>query len=93
MFFAVIIFINTLPSADGTNWLKLAPASIGTGFANAHAILSLASSGGYLEKSRDLIELHDALGLVKIAGVAEAILGPIFLFPLLFTIQKRFRLA
>ena len=91
--FAVILFVNAWPSISSANLGKFVLASIGTGFANAHAFLFLAASGGYLEESRKLLASNDAWGLVKVVGVAEAILGPIFLFLLLLTLQKRFRLA
>ena len=95
MFFATILFTNALPSINGANWWGFVLASIGTGFSNAHAFLFLTASGGYLEESRNLLESNDAwfLFLIKAAGVIEAVLGPIFLFLLLLTIQKRFRLA
>ena len=81
------------PAISSADLGKFVLASIETGFANAHAFLFLTSSGGYLEESRSLLESNDAWGLVKGVGVAEAILGPIFLFLLLLTLQKRFRLA
>ncbi len=90
---AVILFVNAWPSVSRANLGKFVLASIGTGFANAHAFLFLAASGGYLEESRKLLASNDAWGLVKGIGVAEAILGPIFLFLVLLTLQKRFRLA
>ncbi len=90
---AVILFANAWPAISSANLGKFVLASIETGFANAHAFLFLTSSGGYLEESRNLLESNDAWGLVKGIGVAEAILGPIFLFLLLLTLQKRFRLA
>ena len=90
---AVILFANAWPAVSSANLGKLVLASIGTGFANAHAFLFLTTRGGYLEESRKLLESNDAWGLVKGIGVAEAILGPIFLFLLLLTLQKRFRLA
>ena len=90
---AVILFVNAWPSISSANLGKFVLASIGTGFANAHAFLFLAASGGYLEESRKLLASNDAWGLVKGIGVAEAILGPIFLFLVLLTLQKRFRLA
>ena len=91
--FAAILFANAWPSIGSANLGKFVLASIETGFANAHAFLFLTASGGYLEESRNLLESNDAWGLVKGVGVAEAILGPIFLFLLLLTLQKRFRLA
>ena len=90
---AVILFANAWPAVSSANLGKLVLASIGTGFANAHAFLFLTTRGGYLEESRKLLESNDAWGLVKGIGVAEAILGPIFLFLVLLTLQKRFRLA
>ena len=93
MLAAAILFANASSSISSVNWWKLVLASIETGFANAHAFLFLTASGGYLEESRNLLESNDAWGLVKVVGVAEAILGPVFLFLLLLTLQKRFRLA
>ena len=90
---AVILFANAWPAISSANLGKFVLASIGTGFANAHAFLFLTASGGYLEESRSLLESNDVWGLVKGVGVAEAILGPIFLFLVLLTLQKRFRLA
>lgn len=91
--FAAILFANAWPSIGSANLGKFVLASIETGFANAHAFRFLTASGGYLAESRNLLESNDAWGLVKGVGVAEAILGPIFLFLLLLTLQKRFRLA
>ena len=93
MLAAAILFANAYPKISSVNLWEFVWASIGIGFANAHAFLFLTASGGYLEECRKLLESNDAWGLVKVVGVAEAILGPILLFLLLLTLQKRFRLA
>ena len=93
VFFAVILFANAAPAISSANLGKFVLASIKISFANAHAFRFLTASGGYLAESRSLLESNDAWGLVKMAGVAEVILGPIFLFLVLLTLQKRFRLA
>ena len=91
--FAVILFANALPALDGVGVYKIALASIGTSFANAHAFLFLTAKGGYLEECLLLLKKNDEWGLVTGVGVAETILGPILLFLLLLTLRNRFRLA
>ena len=89
----VVLFANAGQAALGGDMLKLFVAALGTSFANAHAFLSLAGKGGYLESCRVLIEQHDHGGLLAMVGVTQAILGPVFLFLLLLTMRNRFRLA
>lgn len=89
----VILFLNAGQAAVGGATVELLFGAIGTSFANAHAFLSLAGKGGYLEGCRMLIEQHDHGGLLAPVGVAQAILGPVFLFLLLLTMRNRFRLA
>ena len=92
--FAVILFVNALPAfKDVVDLYKIALASIGTSFANAHAFLFLTAKGGYLEECLLLLKENDEWGLLTGVGVAETILGPIFLFLLLMTLRNRFRLA
>ncbi len=93
MLAAAILFANAYPKISSGNLWEFIWASIGTGFANAHAFLFLTASGGYLEEYRTLLANNDAQGWMQAVGVVEAILGPIFLFLLLLTLQRRFRLA
>ncbi len=62
-------------------------------FAYAHDFLGLAGEGGYLGSCRLLIEQNDQFGLVAVAGVLQAVLGPALLFILLLTLRNRFQLA
>ena len=91
--FAAILFANAVPALNGVGLCKIALASVGASFANAHAFLFLTARGGYLEESLRLLKENDEWGLVTGVGVAETILGPILLFLLLLTIRNRFRLA
>ena len=90
---SLILFANTGSGVVSTEWPKLALASLGTSFANAHVFLFLSTEGGYLEAERRLLELHDEGGGIAPLGTMEAILGPIFLFLVLLTLRNRFRLA
>lgn len=89
----LFLFANAGQAAIGSDSWKLIIAALGTAFANAHAFLSLAGKGGYLESCRVLIEQHDQGGFLTAIGVVQAILGPVFLFLLLLTVRNRFRLA
>lgn len=91
--FAVVLFANTYPTCAGLGYWAVAFAALGTGFANAHAFFGLATAGGYLEDGRKVLEQNNEWGLLAGVGVAEAVLGPIFLFLLLLTLRNRFRLA
>ena len=91
--FACVLFANAASAINEVDACKIALASIGTSFANAHAFLFLTSKGGYLEDSLRLLKENDQWGLITEVGVAETILGPIFLFLLLLTLRNRFRLA
>ena len=93
MAFAVVLIANAAPALDGVGLCKIALASIGASFSNAHAFLFLTAKGGYLEESLRLLNENDGWGLVTGVGVAETILGPILLFLLLLTLRNRFRLA
>ena len=93
MIFAVILFLNAMPASKGVGLCKIALASVGASFANAHAFLFLGAREGYLEESVRLLKEHDEWGLVTGVGVVETILGPILLFLLLLTLRNRFRLA
>lgn len=90
---SVLMYLNTLTAAFPADWLKLAKASLGTGFANAHAFLGLATGDGYLAGCREVLEKNNALGFLNAIGTIETFLGPIFLFLLLLTLRNRFRLA
>lgn len=91
--FAFVLFVNATSAINEVGLCKIALAAIGASFANAHAFLFLAAEGGYLEDSLGLLKVNDQWGLVTIVGVAETILGPMFLFLLLLTLRNRFRLA
>ena len=90
---SVLMYFNSFTAAVAADWLKLAKASLGTGFANAHAFLGLATDGGYLAGCREVLEENNALGFLNAIGTIETFLGPIFLFLLLLTLRNRFRLA
>ena len=91
--FSMVLFANACARSCSGSLGEIALASIGTSFANAHAFLFLAAEGGYLEGSVDLLRQNDGWGLVTEVGVAEAILGPIFLFLVLLALRNRFRLG
>ena len=89
----LVLFANAGQAAAGGYTLKVFIAALGTSFANAHAFLSLAGKGGYLESCRVLVDQHVHSGLLATVGVTQAILGPVLLFVLLLTMRNRFRLA
>lgn len=91
--FAILLFANSGSKAVTAGWWKMAQAALGIGFANGHAFLGLAKDGGYLESSRRLLACNDVWGILPVAGTAQAVLGPTFLFLLLLTLRNRFRLA
>ena len=63
-------------------------------FANANAILGLASEGGYLHDARlDLVNATEADSVFSAVGTVQAIFGPILLFLVLLTLRNRFRLG
>ena len=91
--FAIVLLVNTGAALFTIDWWKLAVAALGTGFANGHPFLGLATDGGYLAEGRQLLECNDGWGLLTMVGTVEAVLGPTFLFLLLLTLRNRFRLA
>lgn len=91
--FALVLFANTCPTCTRLGYWAVAFAALGTSFANAHAFFGLATSGGYLEDGRKLLEQNNEWGLLACVGASETVLGPIFLFLLLLTLRNRFRLA
>ena len=63
-------------------------------FANAHAILGLASEGGYLYGARrSLYAMSQADSVLNAIGVCQIVLGPVFLFLVLLTLRNRFRIG
>ncbi len=90
---ACVLFVSTGSAVFTSDWWKLALAALGTGFANAHAFLGLATDGGYLVKGRQLLESNAAWWMLAAVGSIEAVLRPTFLFFLLLTLRNRFRLA
>lgn len=68
--------------------------SVLVSFANAHAILGLASQHGYLNGVRDcLTPAVQPDWIMPTVGTIQAIIGPILLFLLLLTARNRFRLG
>lgn len=90
---AVVLFANAVPAMNCVCLYKIALASVGVSFANAHAFLFLTGGEGYLEESLRLLIENDEWGLVTGVGITESILGPILLFLVLLTLRNRFRLA
>lgn len=90
---SILLCLNAGTAAIAADWWKLAKAALGTGFANAHAFLGLASTGGYLESCKKVLLKNNEFGFLTVIGTAEVFLGPIFLFLLLLTLRNRFRLA
>ena len=90
---SVVLYLNAGVEAIKAESWKLAIAALGTGFANAHAFLGLATGEGYLAGCRKVLVKNDALGFLTSIGVIETFLGPVFLFLLLLTLRNRFRLA
>ena len=89
---AILIFCGISYSPEANRWWQFVQSSC-LSFANAHAFLGLASSGGYLHGTR--VGLYDVawsssyldtIGAFQVAG------GPIFLFLVLLTVRNRFRI-
>ena len=91
--FAIVLFANTGSQTTIRDYWQLGWAALGIAFANGHAFLGLAEDGGYLESSRRVLECNDVWGLLTIAGIVQAVLGPTLLFLVLLTLCNRFRLA
>ena len=63
-------------------------------FSNAHAILGLASTDGYLHGAREnLYKITQSDCFLNTVGAFQIILGPIFLFLVLLTLRNRFRIG
>ena len=90
---SLLLYLNTGTAAIATDWWKLAKAALGTGFANAHAFLGLATEEGYLAPCKQVLLKNNELGFLTAIGTTQAFLGPIFLFLFLLTLRNRFRLA
>ena len=90
---SIVLYLNAGSVAIKADYWKLAKAALGTGFANAHAFLGLASGEGYLAGCRKVLEENNTFGFLTAIGTIEAFFGPIFLFLLLLTLRNRFRLA
>lgn len=68
--------------------------SLVVSFANAHAIFSLGSHGGYLHGVRECLErVVQPEWMMSTVGTVQAVVGPILLFLLLLTVRNRFRLG
>ncbi len=90
---SIVLYLNAGTKAIKADCWYLAKAALGTGFANAHAFLGLATGEGYLAGCREALEKNNAFGFLAAIGTIEAFFGPIFLFLLLLTLRNRFRLA
>ena len=90
---SLVLYFNAGIDVIKMDHWKLVKAALGTGFANAHAFLGLATGEGYLASCSQFMSKNNVLGFLTIIGTIEAFLGPIFLFLLLLTLRNRFRLA
>lgn len=90
---SIVLYLNAGTKAIKADCWDLAKAALGTGFANAHAFLGLATGEGYLAGCREVMEKNNTFGFLAAIGTIEAFFGPIFLFLLLLTLRNRFRLA
>ena len=90
---SIVLYMNAGSVVAKADYWKLAKAALGTGFANAHAFLGLASGEGYLAGCREVLEENNTFGFLTAIGTIEAFFGPVFLFLLLLTLRNRFRLA
>lgn len=92
--FAIVLALAIYPASDGWKiWQVMWDGAL-VSFANAHAILGLASEGGYLHSARK--NLYDAACVhfvLDAVGTLQAVLGPIFLFLVLLTMRNRFRIG
>lgn len=88
------IIAGALLLTIATNCPLMAWNSLLVSFANAHAILGLASDGGHLEEVRKVLNCASKADWVFSAvGTFQAIVGPILLFLVLLTLRNRFRLG
>lgn len=82
------------PQATPEHLFQVVLDALFLSFANSHAFLRLASSGGWLHDSRDaILNACAADGLFNYFGLAQAVIGPILLFLVLLTLRNRFRLG
>ena len=93
---ALILIVATLgvPAGIDISCWHIVRESFLLSFANAHAILGLASEGGYLHEARSTV--GDAVNFswaFWIVGTVQTVLGPILLFLLLLSLRNHFRLA
>jgi len=85
---AILIFCGT----EMNGWKQFVQGFC-LSFANAHAFLGLASTGGYLHSVRT--ELYDVARsdvYLDAIGAFQVVIGPIFLFLVLLTVRNRFRI-
>ena len=82
------------PSYLDLGVIRTAWFSLLVSFANAHAILGLASESGHLHSARLALDsAAEADWVFSAVGTVQAILGPILLFLVLLTLRNRFRLG
>ncbi len=77
-------------------WSAFVYDCVWVSFTNAHAILGLASTNGYLSGPRERLkglEHADWLQALNTIGTTQAVIGPILLFLVLLTLRNRFRLG
>ncbi len=80
--------------SDVQVWFKALRDGLLLSFSNAHAILGLASTDGYLHGAREnLYKVTQSDCLLNTVGAFQIILGPIFLFLVLLTLRNRFRIG
>jgi len=85
---AILIFCGT----EMNGWKQFVQGFC-LSFANAHAFLGLASTGGHLHSVRT--ELYDVARsdvYLDAIGAFQVAIGPIFLFLVLLTVRNRFRI-
>lgn len=92
--FGLVLTLAVYPACDRWNFWQAIWDGALVSFANAHAILGLASEGGYLHSARkNLYDAANAHFVLDAIGTLQAVLGPIFLFLVLLTLRNRFRIG
>ena len=90
---AILIFCCRIPYSPEANLGWQFIQSFCLSFANAHAFLGLASTGGYLHDIR--VGLYDVVwssSYLNSIGAIQVAIGPVFLFLVLLTVRNRFRI-
>lgn len=90
----LMLFTSISDSSGIHVWLQALRDSFFLSFANAHAILGLASIDGYLYGARENMYANAlSASYLDLVGTLQIVFGPFFLFLVLLTLRNRFRIG